>query len=262
MADPALRHAHSLDPCTLPPCLNPESRHDPSRDRPVDHGAGFDVAGLQRRSIRLRPGATASTRTSGRSLQKHCLRCHGEEKPKGDVNLAKFADEESLRGDPELWLRVVDALVERTMPPPGNRAGPNVDDRQHAAASIQAILDAVEGVRDPGPSLIQRLTRRQYNNTIRDLLGVDTHPADAFPADGGGGGGFDNNASTLFVPPILMEKYLAAAADVLDEGRPGAVHRGPTRPGPARRTRPPGAASPRSPGGRSAGRSTPTRSTG
>ena len=85
-------------------------------------------------------------------LQKHCLRCHGAEKPKGDINLAKFADEESLRGDPELWLRVVDALVERTMPPPGNRAGPNVDDRQRAADSIQAILDAIEGVRDPGPA--------------------------------------------------------------------------------------------------------------
>jgi Protein of unknown function (DUF1592)/Protein of unknown function (DUF1588)/Protein of unknown function (DUF1587)/Protein of unknown function (DUF1595)/Protein of unknown function (DUF1585)/Planctomycete cytochrome C len=153
-------------------------------------------------------------------LQQHCLRCHGGEKPKGDVNLAKFADEESLRGDPELWLQVVDALVDRTMPPPGDRAGPSVDGRQRAAASIQAILDAVEGVKDPGPSLIQRLTRRQYNNTIRDLLGVDTHPADAFPADGGGGAGFDNNASTLFVPPILMERYLAAAADVLNHADP------------------------------------------
>jgi Protein of unknown function (DUF1592)/Protein of unknown function (DUF1588)/Protein of unknown function (DUF1587)/Protein of unknown function (DUF1595)/Protein of unknown function (DUF1585)/Planctomycete cytochrome C len=153
-------------------------------------------------------------------LQKHCLRCHGAEKAKGDVNLAKFADEESLRGDSDLWLRVVDALVERTMPPPGDRAGPNVDDREHAADSIKAILEAVEGDSDPGPTLIQRLTRTQYNNTIRDLLGVDTHPADAFPADGGGGGGFDNNASTLFVPPILMEKYLAAAAAVLLKADP------------------------------------------
>ena len=153
-------------------------------------------------------------------LQKHCLRCHGAEKPKGEVNLLKFADEESLRGDPDLWLRVIDALIERTMPPRGDRAGPNVDDRQHAADSIKAILDAVEGSRDPGPSLIQRLTRRQYNNTIRDLLGVDTHPADAFPADGGGGGGFDNNASTLFVPPILMEKYLKASADALNKADP------------------------------------------
>jgi Protein of unknown function (DUF1592)/Protein of unknown function (DUF1588)/Protein of unknown function (DUF1587)/Protein of unknown function (DUF1595)/Protein of unknown function (DUF1585)/Planctomycete cytochrome C len=153
-------------------------------------------------------------------VEKYCLRCHSAEKSKGDVNLAKFADEESLRGDTDLWLRVIDALVERTMPPPGERAGPNVDDREHAADSIKAILDAVEGESDPGPTLIQRLTRRQYNNTIQDLLGVDTHPADAFPADGGGGGGFDNNSSTLFVPPILMEKYLAAAADVLLKADP------------------------------------------
>jgi hypothetical protein len=153
-------------------------------------------------------------------LLKHCLRCHGGEKPKGNVNLVRFEDESSLRGDPELWGRVVDALVERTMPPPGDRAGPNVDDRQHAADSIRAILEAVEGVGDPGPRLIQRLTRRQYNNTIRDLLGVDSHPADAFPADGGGGGGFDNNAATLFVPPILMERYLIAAADVLRRAEP------------------------------------------
>ncbi len=153
-------------------------------------------------------------------LQKHCLRCHGGEKPKGDVDLKKFGDEESLRGDRDLWGRVVEALIERTMPPPGNRAGPNEDDRQRAAASIRAILDASDGALDPGPALVQRLTRRQYNDTIRDLLGVNSHPADAFPADGGGGAGFDNNASTLFLPPILMEKYLAAAADVLAKAEP------------------------------------------
>ncbi len=162
-------------------------------------------------------------------LQKHCLRCHGGEKPKGGVDLRKFGDEESLRGDPDLWLRVVDAMVERTMPPPGNRAGPNEADRERAAASIRAILETRDGVRDPGPGLIQRLTRRQYNNTIRDLLGVDSDPADAFPADGGGGAGFDNNASTLFVPPILMEKYLAAAADVLAKAEPARLF--VTRPG-------------------------------
>ena len=187
--------------------------------------------------------------------------CHGEQKPKGDVNLAKFAAEESLRGDPDLWLRVIDALVERTMPPPGDRAGPNVNDRQHAADSIKAILDVVEGVRDPGPSVIQRLTRRQYNNTIRDLLGVNTHPADAFPADGGGGGGFDNNASTLFVPPILMEKYLAAATDVLLRAEPSGTSRPDQVPACRKRGRP-GAASRRSPAAHSAGRNDPTRSSG
>ncbi|WP_152052710.1 DUF1592 domain-containing protein [Tautonia marina] len=153
-------------------------------------------------------------------LQKHCLNCHGGEKPRGGIDLARFEEEETLREDPETWLMVVDALLERTMPPPGRRAGPNEDDRQRAATSIKAVLDAIEGVDDPGPSVIQRLTRRQYNNTIRDLLGVDSDPARNFPADGGGGGGFDNNASTLFIPPILMEKYLAAAGEVLDQADP------------------------------------------
>lgn len=173
-------------------------------------------------------------------LQKHCLRCHGETKPKGDINLARFAKEESLRDDPDLWFKVVDALSERTMPPPGNRAGPNQDDRERAVDSIAAVLDTLEGVADPGPSIVQRLTARQYNNTIRDLLGVEGRPADAFPADGGGGGGFENNASTLFVPPILLERYLAAATSVLEKtdparfivARPGAEL---TRPEAARR---------------------------
>ncbi len=49
---------------------------------------------------------------------------------------------------------------------------------------------------------------------------MDSHPADAFPTDGGGGGGFDNNASTLFIPPILLEKYLEAAEAALAAAKP------------------------------------------
>src|SRR5262249_49006704 len=97
----------------------------------------------------------------------------------------------------------------------GRGAGQTVAARKGAPPWHRAVLEPAEGVRDPGPSLIGRHTRRQYNNTIRDLLGVDTRPADAFPADGGGGAGFDNNAATLFVPSILMEKYLDATANVL-----------------------------------------------
>ena len=51
----------------------------------------------------------------------------------------------------------------------------------------------------------------EYNNSVRDLLGGNLRPADAFPVDGAGGAGFDNNADTLFLPPLLMEQYLDAA---------------------------------------------------
>jgi hypothetical protein len=80
---------------------------------------------------------------------------------------------------------------------------------------------------DPGPKIAHRLSRTEYNHTVRDLLGVGLRPADDFPADGGGGGGFDNNASTLFVPPLLLEKYLTAAEEVLAAAAPAALFRHP-----------------------------------
>jgi hypothetical protein len=58
-----------------------------------------------------------------------------------------------------------------------------------------------------------RLNRSEYNNTVRDLLGVDFHPADDFPQDDSGYG-FDNIGDVLSLSPVLMEKYLAAAEKV------------------------------------------------
>lgn len=152
-------------------------------------------------------------------LDRFCYRCHGDRKPRAGINLKKFVDGESLGRDPETWRKVLDALRDRTMPPEGKPA-PSAEEYDRICEAIQTKLNALESVRDPGPSLIQRLTREQYNNTLRDLLGDESRPADSFPADGGGGAGFDNNASTLFVPPILMERYLEAAAASLGKADP------------------------------------------
>ena len=63
---------------------------------------------------------------------------------------------------------------------------------------------------------MRRLNRREYHNTVRDLLGVDYDATAAFPADGTGGAGFDTNGETLYVPPLMMEQYLQAAQQILD----------------------------------------------
>jgi len=65
----------------------------------------------------------------------------------------------------------------------------------------------------PGPSYIRRVNRLEYNNTVRDLLGDTTHPADGFPAEEKRLG-FDNNADALSVSPLLAEQYLKAAETV------------------------------------------------
>src|SRR5690606_6424452 len=57
----------------------------------------------------------------------------------------------------------------------------------------------------------RRLNRNEYENTLRDLLGVALDVAEMFPADGAGREGFDNEGRALFLAAIPMEKYLAAA---------------------------------------------------
>ncbi len=56
----------------------------------------------------------------------------------------------------------------------------------------------------------RRLNRTEYNNTIKELLGVDLRPADDFPQDDSGYG-FDNIGDVLSLSPALMEKYVTAA---------------------------------------------------
>jgi hypothetical protein len=66
---------------------------------------------------------------------------------------------------------------------------------------------------DPGRVTARRLNRSEYSNTIRDLLAVDFRAEQSFPTDDLGNG-FDNIADVLTVSPVLMERYLAAAAGI------------------------------------------------
>jgi mono/diheme cytochrome c family protein len=150
-------------------------------------------------------------------LETYCFNCHGGDKVKGDVSLASAKSDEAIQAGPKLWQRILTQLSDQTMPPV-SKPQPSMVQRQLLIDYIThrlENLDLAKLPKDPGRVTIRRLNRNEYDNTMRDLLGVNTRPADTFPADGGGGGGFDNNADTLFVPPVLMEMYLKAAGEVL-----------------------------------------------
>lgn len=66
---------------------------------------------------------------------------------------------------------------------------------------------------EPGPTPPRRLTRVEYNNTVRDLLGDDSAPADRFAAEESALG-FTNNATVLVVSPLLAEQYMRAAEGI------------------------------------------------
>jgi hypothetical protein len=62
---------------------------------------------------------------------------------------------------------------------------------------------------------VRRLNKAEYNNTIRDLIGVDFNASEDFPSDDVGNG-FDNIGDVLTLSPVLMERYLAAADTIVN----------------------------------------------
>ncbi len=150
-------------------------------------------------------------------LAKYCTSCHGATKPKAGLNLAAFTDDRSARAKRKSWERVREYLEGGVMPPE-DKPQPARDEVERVVDWIKAVIKPDECGRtfDPGRVTIRRLNRAEYNNTIRDLVGVDFHPADDFPSDDVGYG-FDNIGDVLSLPPVLLERYLGAAERISEE---------------------------------------------
>ena len=68
--------------------------------------------------------------------------------------------------------------------PPADEPQPSLDELDQIVAWIEKDFLAAQCAKQQSsaPVVIRRLNRQEYNNTIRDLLGLDLHLADAFPA--------------------------------------------------------------------------------
>jgi cytochrome c553 len=149
-------------------------------------------------------------------LLENCGPCHSRSSTKTRVDFLKAESAEDIESNRGLWRSVAAQLRNRTMPPVASKL--TEQDRLHIATWVENRLRATacSAGEFAGAVTLRRLNRREYHNTIRDLLGVDFAVTDLFPADGSGGEGFDNNGETLFLPPLLMERYLEAAQQILD----------------------------------------------
>ena len=149
-------------------------------------------------------------------LAKHCYDCHGNKgEPEKGLNLQAFETVAALAEHREHWDSVVEKLRASEMPPLEEEQPPE-DQRQAVAAWIARELDRIDRTTPPDPGRVtaRRLNRTEYNNTVKELLGVDVRPADDFPQDDSGYG-FDNIGDVLSLSPALMEKYIAAADRVV-----------------------------------------------
>ena len=140
-------------------------------------------------------------------LATHCQECHTGEKPKGDFRVDQLSADFASTANRERWLAALKRVKAGEMPP---KAKPRPTEKDvHAVTDwVAARVEAVRQAQ--GRVGLRRLNRVEYENTVRDLLGIDVELQEMLPADTSANG-FDNNGEALHTSSFLMEKYLEAA---------------------------------------------------
>jgi hypothetical protein len=152
-------------------------------------------------------------------LATYCYDCHANGVNKGKVAFDSFKSDDELVGRRELWHAVLRNTRANLMPP-GRRDRPSPQEQQILERWIKYSafgLDPKDP--DPGRVTLRRLNRIEYRNTIRDLLDVDYQADKEFPPDDTGYG-FDNIGDVLSFSPLLLEKYISAAKNIVAAGVP------------------------------------------
>ncbi|HEY2881621.1 MAG TPA: DUF1592 domain-containing protein [Pirellulales bacterium] len=187
--------------------------------------------------------ATAAEQSGGEQLNekvlpllsRYCYECHNSKKLVADLALDKFKTLDSILASRDTF-ELVTRYVHTYQMPPDEHPQPTETERATLCDWLNRQLhDYYAAHPDPGRVTLRRLNRNEYNNTIRDLVGVGFQPADDFPQDDSGYG-FDNIGDVLSLAPVLLEKYLSAADRILDEAIPTAPPASKVRHFPATQT--------------------------
>lgn len=148
-------------------------------------------------------------------FEKYCLECHDSLTGKGNVDLEELSFELGDLETAERWQKILNSLNSGEMPPEDKKQISDeektafLDDLSHQLVTARKVLS------DTGGAItMRRLNRREYKNTIRDLLGVEVDVADL--PDDAGSGGFDTAGGSLFFSSDQLERYLALGRKALD----------------------------------------------
>lgn len=152
-------------------------------------------------------------------LLKHCGDCHMDGASEGGVGLDDYTNLDKIRSHESTWEQIRGVIRAEAMPPPEGSTL-SVAERTQLTDWIDRALHEVDcNCRPAIPEVtVRRLNQYEYDNTIRDLFGIDLRPSKeiAFVSDDVGNG-FDNQGEVLTLPPIAMEKYLQSAAWIADK---------------------------------------------
>jgi hypothetical protein len=163
-----------------------------------------------------RPDTPPATPDLQRTITQYCATCHnGRVQTAATVTgvVLDTVDLTQVVQNGEMWEKVIRKLRAGAMPPAG-MPRPSAASHDALVSFLETTLDrAAVNTPHPGRPSPHRLNRAEYANAIRDLLALNVDPAALLPPDDSADG-FDNNADVLAVSPVLLERYLSAAATI------------------------------------------------
>ncbi len=151
-------------------------------------------------------------------VKQYCVGCHNERNKRAVRDFALDAVDVSVAGQRgDIWEKVVTKLRAGQMPPPSARR-PERAVSDNVAGWLESELDRHASAKpNPGRTeALHRLSRTEYRNAVRDMLGLQIDVENLLPPDplGGGDANFDNIASSLRMSQSLLERYITVARRV------------------------------------------------
>ena len=149
-------------------------------------------------------------------LEAHCFQCHNEKKKKGKVRLDDLPYTITDIITAERWQKVLNVLNANEMPPEDEEPLPSSAKVDLLDDLANTMVDARKLLSDQGGAItMRRLNRREYGNTLRELLGVKINVSE-LPSDQGTGG-FDTAGQNLFMSATQIEQYQSLGREALEE---------------------------------------------
>ncbi|MEM6470995.1 MAG: DUF1592 domain-containing protein [Planctomycetota bacterium] len=154
-------------------------------------------------------------------LKRYCFECHSSDSSSGELDFEQLLDVSPVVKNRRKWINVIEQTKNHVMPPE-DATQPSFDEREKITLGLHHAIFNFDysGVSDPGFESARRLSHREYSNTVRDLFGVELDVTDRFPQELTATSGFANSANSLFLQPLLMERYVSLAEYVVDLALP------------------------------------------
>ena len=158
-------------------------------------------------------------------LEAHCLRCHGPEKEKGDLRIDRLSRDFKLGADTHHWAEVIEQVNSGEMPPEEEKQ-PTQEEIAVFVGRLDSLIKEGKAARMAArPAVaLYRLSRKEYQNTVYDLLGVRYDPTKPGELNEDTlWHGFERIGSELSLSPSHVDRYYRAAELVLDRAFPAST---------------------------------------